>query len=160
VVGSLLSSPPAPRVLKSAIQFLADKTWSHPVGGRDVQFAAATVERWYYAARHKNDDPVGALRRAVRRDRGKISLAAPLAGRLMLQHRDHPDWSYQLHFDNLAALVKAEPGKTERTPTAAGARLASSHETTGKLGTVHAGCYRAYQVKPSEKFGLCSWHAL
>ena len=50
-----------------------------------------------------------ALRRAVRKDRGKISLAAPLAGRLILQHRDHPDWSYQLHFDNLAALVKAEP---------------------------------------------------
>jgi putative transposase len=109
VVGSLLSSPPAPRALKSAIQLLADKIWSHPVSGRNVQFAAATIERWYYAARRRHDDPVGALRRAVRKDRGKISLAASLAGRLILQHRDHPDWSYQLHFDNLAALVKGEP---------------------------------------------------
>ena len=91
VVGSLLSSPPAPRALKSAIQLLADKIWSHPVSGRNVQFAAATIERWYYAARRRHDDPVGALRRALRKDRGKISLAAPLAGRLILQHRDHPD---------------------------------------------------------------------
>ena len=52
---------------------------------------------------------MGALRRAVRKDRGKISLATPLAERLILQHHDHPDWSYQLQYDNLAALVKADP---------------------------------------------------
>jgi putative transposase len=109
VVGSLLSSPPARGSLKTAIRSLAAKTWSHPTSGRDVQFAAATIARWYYAARRGHDDPVGALRRAVRKDRGKISLAAPLAERLILQHHDHPDWSYQLHYDNLAALVKAEP---------------------------------------------------
>ena len=27
----------------------------------------------------------------------------------MFQYRDHPHWSYQLHYDNLAALVKANP---------------------------------------------------
>jgi len=109
VVGSLLSSPPARGALKTAICSLAAKTWSHPASGRDVQFAPATIERWYYAARRGHDDPVGALRRAVRKDRGKISLATPLAERLILQHQDHPDWSYQLHYDNLAALVKVEP---------------------------------------------------
>ena len=109
VVGSLLSSPPARGSLKSAIRSLAAKTWSHPTSGRDAQFAAATIERWYYAARRGHDDPVGALRRAVRKDRGKISLATPLAERLILQHHDHPDWSYQLQYDNLAALVKADP---------------------------------------------------
>ncbi len=109
VVGSLLSCSLAPGSLKAAIRSLAAKTWSHPTSGRDVQFAAATIERWYYAARHGHDDPVGALRRAVRKDRGKISLAAPLAERLTLQHHDHPDWSYQLHYDNLAALAKVEP---------------------------------------------------
>jgi putative transposase len=109
VVGSLLSCPPAPGALKTTIDSLAAKTWTHPTSGRDVQFAAATIERWYYAATHGHDDPVGALRRAVRKDRGKISLAAPLAERLILQHGDHPDWSYQLHYDNLAALAKAEP---------------------------------------------------
>ena len=109
VVGPLLSSPPARGALKTAICSLAGKTWSHPTSGRDVQFAPATIERWYYAARRGHDDPVGALRRAVRKDRGKISLATPLAERLILQHQDHPDWSYQLHYDNLAALVKVEP---------------------------------------------------
>ncbi len=109
VVGSLLSSPPARGSLKTAIRSLAAKTWSHPTSGRDAQFAAATIERWYYAARRGHDDPVGALRRAVRKDCGKISLATPLAERLMLQHHDHPDWSYQLHYDNFVALVKAEP---------------------------------------------------
>jgi putative transposase len=109
VVGSLLSSPPARGALKTAIRSLAAKTWSHPTSGRDVQFAPATVERWYYAARHGHDDPVRALRRAVRKDRGQIALATALAERLILQHRDHPDWTYQLHYDNLAAVVKFEP---------------------------------------------------
>ena len=77
--------------------------------GRNVRVAAGTIARWYYTARRQRDDPVGALRRAVRKDRGKISLAAPLAERLRLQYGDHPHWSYQLHYDNLAALVKADP---------------------------------------------------
>ena len=109
VVGSLLSSPPARGALKTAIRCLAEKTWCHPTSGRDVQFSAVTIERWYYAARRKHDDPVAALRRAVRKDRGKVSLAAAVAERLILQYRDHPHWSYQLHYDNLAALVKADP---------------------------------------------------
>jgi putative transposase len=65
--------------------------------------------RWYYAVCHEHDDSVGALRRAVHKDRGKVSMAVALAQRLILQYRDHPHWSYQLHYDNLAALVKATP---------------------------------------------------
>ncbi len=109
VVGSLLSSPPAPGALQTAIRSLAERTWSHPVTGRDVHFAAVTIARWYYTARRQRDDPVSALRRAVRKDRGEISLVAPLAERLHLQYGDHPHWSYQLHYDNLAALVEADP---------------------------------------------------
>ena len=109
VVGSLLSSPPARGALKTAIRSLAEKTWCHPITGRDVRFSAVTIERWYYMARRGHDDPVAVLRRAVRKDRGKVSLAAALAQRLLLQYRDHPHWSYQLHYDNLAALVKADP---------------------------------------------------
>jgi putative transposase len=108
VVGSLLSSPPGRGALKTAIRVLAAKTWSHPVNGRDVCFSAVTIERWYYTARRHNDDPVGVLRRAVRKDRGKVSLPAPLAERLILQYRDYPHWSYQLHYDNLAVLAKAD----------------------------------------------------
>ena len=40
VVGSLLSSPPARGALQAAIRSLAEKTWSHPVTGRDVSVAA------------------------------------------------------------------------------------------------------------------------
>jgi putative transposase len=109
VVGSLLSSPPARGALKTAIGCLAEKAWSHPVTGRDVRFSAVTIERWYYTARRQYDDPVGALRRAVRKDRGKVSLAAAVVQRVVLQYRDHQHWSYQLHYDNLAALLKADP---------------------------------------------------
>ena len=49
------------------------------------------------------------LRRAVRKDCGKVSLAPALAEHLFRQYRDHQHWSYQLHYDNLAALVKADP---------------------------------------------------
>ena len=45
----------------------------------------------------------------MRKDCGKVSLATALAERLSLQYHHHPHWSYQLHYDNLAALVKAEP---------------------------------------------------
>jgi putative transposase len=109
VVGSLLSSPPARGALKEAIRFLAAKTWTHPVSGRDVRFSAVTIERWYYTAQRERDDPVGVLRRAVRKDCGKVSLDAAVAERLHLQYRDHQHWSYQLHYDNLAALLKADP---------------------------------------------------
>lgn len=108
VVGSLLSSPPARGELKATIRALAEKTWTHPVSQRDVQFAAVTIEKWFYRARKEKDDPVGVLRRAVRKDCGKVSLAASLAERLFVQYREHKHWSYQLHYDNLVALVKAD----------------------------------------------------
>ena len=109
VVGSLLSSPPARGELKAALRALAAKTWTHPVSGRQVRFAFATIERWYYKAHREKDDPVGVLRRAVRKDCGKVSLPAALAARLVKQYAEHKHWSYRLHYDNLAAVVKAEP---------------------------------------------------
>ena len=115
VVGPLLSSPPARGTLKTAIRSLAAKTWRHPVTGRDVQFTAVSIERWYYMARRERDDPLCVLRRAVRKDCGQVSLAPALAERLGFQYCDHPHWSYQLHHDNLAALVQAEPS-LGRTP--------------------------------------------
>ena len=76
---------------------------------RGPHFAAVTIERWYYTAQREKDDPVGVLRRAVRKDCGKVTLAPALAERLRKQYHDHPHWSYQLHYDNLAASVKADP---------------------------------------------------
>ncbi len=109
VVGSLLSAPPAPGELKAALHFLAAKTWTHPLSGNEVRFAVATIERWYYTARREKDDPVGVLRRTVRKDCGKVSLAAEQVAYLQKQYDDHKHWTYQLHYDNLAAAVKAKP---------------------------------------------------
>jgi hypothetical protein len=82
VVGSLLSSPPAHGSLQSAIRALAEKTWSHPLTGRDVRVAAGTIARWYYIALHQPDDPVGALRRAVRNGKQE-AFWGTLEGRLL-----------------------------------------------------------------------------
>jgi transposase InsO family protein len=109
VVGSLLSAPPARGQLRTAIELLAAKTWTHPVKGGNVCFAAVTIERWYYTARREKDDPVGVLRRAVRKDCGKVSLEPALAEQLFNQYQDYKHWSYQLHYDNLAARVEATP---------------------------------------------------
>ena len=70
--------------LQTAIRCWADKTWTHPVTGCDVQFSAVTIERWYSTARRGHDDPVAVWRRAVRKDRGKVSLAPAVAERLIL----------------------------------------------------------------------------
>jgi len=102
VIGSLLSAPPRRGELKAAIQSLAEKIWTHPINGQDVQYAATTIERWFYKARNAEDDPVGALQRALRKDFGKVSLDPKLVDYLRAQYRDHPYWSYQLHYDNLA----------------------------------------------------------
>jgi putative transposase len=60
-------------------------------------------------ARRQHNNSVGALRRTVDSNCAKVSLAAAIAKRLILQYRDHPHWSYQLHHDNLTTLVKANP---------------------------------------------------
>jgi transposase InsO family protein len=108
VVGSLLSSPPPRGELKAAIESLAAKTWTHPVTGRDVYFAAKTIEGWFYRARHEQDDPVNALRQAVRKDCGKVSLQPALITCLAKQYHAYRHWTYQLHYDNLKALVTAD----------------------------------------------------
>jgi putative transposase len=108
VVGSLLSSPPPQGELKAALGLLAEKTWAHPLSGGEARFAAATIERWYYTARRAKDDPVGVLRRTVRKDRGKVSLAAGQVTHLRQQYDDHKHWTYKLHYDNLATAVKAD----------------------------------------------------
>ena len=106
----LLSAPPGKGQLEAAIHTLAAKTWAHPVNGGEVYFAAGTIERWYYTARRAKDDPVGVLRRAVRKDCGRVSLAAEQIAYLRKQYDDHKHWTYQLHYDNLVAALKATPG--------------------------------------------------
>jgi transposase InsO family protein len=127
VVGALLSAPPPRGQLQEALRLLAAKTWTHPVTGRDVHFSAVTIERWYYTARREKDDPVGGLRRAVRKDCGQVSLPVAVAERLRCQYREHPHWTYQLHYDNLAALLQAEPTLGPRRSYATVRRYLQAH---------------------------------
>jgi putative transposase len=110
VVGPLLAAPPHPGELATELARLAAKVWRHPVSGEPVHFAQSTIERWYYAARRERRDPVGVLRRRIRKDAGHargVSLA--LAQAIRAQHRQHPGWTYQLHLDNLRVLVEQHP---------------------------------------------------
>jgi len=111
IVGPLLAAPPARGELEAELERLAAKEWLHPVTGQPVSFARSTIQRWYYAARHEKSDPVGILRRKIRKDAGEqSSLNAALRRLLEAQYRAHPRWSYQLHVDNLDVLVNDNPG--------------------------------------------------
>src|SRR5918996_1997890 len=107
VVGPLLAAPPAPGELATELARLAAKVWRHPVTAEPVRFAQSTIERWYYAARRERRDPVGVLRRRVRKDAGQArGVSLELAQTIRAQHKAHPAWSYRLHADNLRVLVE------------------------------------------------------
>jgi transposase InsO family protein len=109
VVGPLLAAPPARGQLQAELEKLAQKKWRHPTSGAWVAFGRSTIERWYYAAQREKLDPVSVLQRKIRSDHGEHkSVSAALAERLGMQYRQHPNWSYQLHADNLKAAVAQE----------------------------------------------------
>ncbi|MCU0894490.1 MAG: DDE-type integrase/transposase/recombinase [Rhodospirillales bacterium] len=110
VVGPLLASPPIRGQLRARLRALADQAWRHPTSGQWMHFGVSTIERWYYRALRAKQDPVGVLRRQVRADAGTFpALPAALGEKLVTQYRAHPQWSYQLHADNLAAVATKEP---------------------------------------------------
>jgi len=110
VVGRLLASPPSRGDLLEELKQLSDRTWVHPVTGQPTTFGLSTIERWYYQARRAEADPVGALRKKVRKDAGsRPSMSEMLKAALTTQYADHRAWSYQLHRDNLGVLAQAEP---------------------------------------------------
>ncbi|MYE02356.1 MAG: transposase family protein [Alphaproteobacteria bacterium] len=110
VVGPLLASPPPKGRLRAELERLAQQSWEHPTGGGQVRFSASTIERWYYQARAAHQDPVKALRQRARADAGRVRAMSPgLIEALVDQHRAHPSWSGQLHYDNLQARVDAAP---------------------------------------------------
>jgi putative transposase len=113
VVGPLLSSPPEKGTLRQSLIALSKKQWNHPITGKPVTFSFSTIEDWFYQARKQNN-PITALRTKRREDAGKSrQLSSPLKQAIQVQYRQHPGWSYQLHLDNLAVMVKQsqEPGQ-------------------------------------------------
>jgi len=110
IVGPLLAAPPRRGELEAELERLAAKEWLHPVTSQPVRFARSTIQRWFYAARRETSDPVGILRRKIRKDAGQqSSLNADLRRVLEAQYRAHPRWSYQLHADNLDVIVNENP---------------------------------------------------
>ncbi len=108
VIGPLLSAPPEKGALGRAIEQLARTEWKHPVSGEPIKYHASTIERWYYAARNV-DDPVAALARQLRKDRGTHpSMTDPLVAEIRAQYDLHSSWSYQLHADNLAVIAASK----------------------------------------------------
>jgi putative transposase len=106
VIGHLLADPPAKGSLQSAIAKLAEREWRHPVTGEPVRFGASTIQRWFYLASNERQDTVGVLRRKPRRDAGRqTAMTVPLRQALRAQYAAHPNWSAQLHWDNLATLA-------------------------------------------------------
>jgi transposase InsO family protein len=121
VVGPLLASPPPKGKLRAQLRSLAGKTYKHPITGDPATFGLSTIERWYYQARNARD-PVGAVRRRIRSDAAAHpSVSLPLRQVVRAQHREHPHWSYQLHFDNLKVVV-AQQGELGALPSYATVR--------------------------------------
>jgi putative transposase len=109
IVGPLLAAPPERGELQAELERLAAKPWLHPVTQEPTRFGRSTIQRWYYAARAAEADPVGVLRRKVRRDLGaQPSIGEELRRLIEAQYATHKRWSYQLHYDNLAAAAKVE----------------------------------------------------
>jgi len=106
VVGHLLAAPPPKGELQEELRKLAEKKWLPPGYQWPVQKGFSTIERWYYQARGEKVDPIRALERKVREDLGTVKALAPaLRQRLQAQYLAHKRWTYQLHYDNLAAAA-------------------------------------------------------
>ena len=109
VIGRLLAAPPERGQLQGQLQELAAKKWRHPISGQGTVFGLSTIQRWYYKALGSKQGPIEVLQRKIRSDHGQHpSLNPKLAERLAVQYRQHPNWSYQLHADNLAVLVEQQ----------------------------------------------------
>lgn len=117
IVGPLLASPPKRGSLYGEFEALARRTWTHPTTGAPAHFGVSTIERWYYLAKNASRDPLGALQKTHRKDAGTHHLSNQLRQRLRAQHKDHPGWSYQLHYDNLLALAAHDDNTFAKVPS-------------------------------------------
>ena len=106
IIGPLLAAPPQAGELHATLATLSTKTWQHPTTGVPISFGLSTIERWFYAARRARLDPVAALKTQVRSDLGRQRvMATAVIEALRAQYGEHPGWTCQLHYDNLAAAL-------------------------------------------------------
>jgi putative transposase len=110
VVGKLLSSPPSKGDLKNELFILSELKWKHPMSGDLIQFSFSSIERWYYKLLNEKNGSLDSLRSKARSDRGiSRAINEGIRQELIRQYNNHRTWSYQLHFDNLVAILKARP---------------------------------------------------
>lgn len=109
IIGPLFAAPPEPGELQKHIEELAARSWRHPSTGEAIRFAFKTIERWFYTAR-ASADPMDALARKVPSHAGTHPTVSEAIGKeITRQHREHPRWTFQLHHDNLVAIVRERP---------------------------------------------------
>jgi putative transposase len=159
VIGPLLAAPPARGQLQDQLQELAAKKWRHPISGQWISLGRSTIERWYYKTLHGKDGPVEVLKRKIRSDHGTHPALGPkLAEVLAAQYRQHPGWSYQLHFDNLAVLVEQQPDLGAMPAYVSVLRYMKSHGLfkRPRRGPVHSpgaqGAERRYEAREIRSF--------
>jgi hypothetical protein len=166
IIGPLLADPPPPGDLGVRLKALAAKDWRHPVTGLPLRFGFATLERWYYLARDAQD-PVAALRRRRRRDAGQQrGLNPQLIEVVRAQYRDHPGWTVQLHYDNLAALVDEDErlgplpsyATVRRFMKRAGLhrRRVAARRTPGGSSSRRIGIFTSNRLNKNKKSERCS----
>ena len=133
--------------MQTEFQRLAAKAWLHPITGKPARFGVSTIQRWYYAARAEKLDPVGVLRRKIRKDAGQQrSVSADLRRILQAQYEAHQRWSYQLHADNLSVVAKEHPHSGPMPSSSSLRRYMKSHgliRTSLSRGKMTAGMERA-----------------
>lgn len=107
IIGGLLSAPLEKGDLRRELKRLSKKRYRHPIKTDQwITFGFSTIERWYYNAVHSHD-PVKALARKIRNDIGQNrAMSSALIVELKKQYKKYPQWSYQLHADNLEALIQ------------------------------------------------------
>ena len=110
VVGHLLAAPPPHGELQAELERLATKQWRHPITNQPTRFGLSTIQRWYYEAKNAPADPVGRLRKKLRKDIGRqTAISDGLKQAIHTLYGTHRSWTYQLHYDNLEAWVEEEP---------------------------------------------------
>jgi len=122
VVGGLLAKPPTKGELRKELSILARQSYLHPVDNHLTGFHFSTIESWYYRAKNAQD-PIIALGRKVRSDIGKsIAFTLKLITLLGKQYKTYPSWSYQLHTDNLTAVIEERKDLGDEIPSYATVR--------------------------------------
>ncbi len=105
VVSNLLSQRFERGELCKEFEDLSKKKWIHPGSGKSITISIPTLERWYYALKNNPCGLKSVLNQKNRSDFGcQKSIPAEIKVFLQKEFKEHPSWSYQLHYDNVKSV--------------------------------------------------------